>query len=161
MTDSAVQKSKTRYQIYLNEKQIEENPSETNEILSTMWRLMMLTTVERSERALDLIEDPSFPAIILASLRGGSKSIRQACLETAFQFSTIEVLQTRFIAIFASADLLPELTHAILNDNFDNDSISVSMQLVANLSRKPQFRKQFRSEFDQTVRPTLIEVLGE
>ena len=52
MTDSAVLKSKTRSQIYLNEKQIKENPSETNEILSTMWRLMMLTTVERSERAL-------------------------------------------------------------------------------------------------------------
>jgi len=57
--------------------------------------------------------------------------------------------------------MLPELTESILNDNPDNKTISMSMQLVANLSRIPQFRKQFRKDFDQTVRPTLIEVLGE
>ena len=98
---------------------------------------------------------------MISSLSGGNVEIRRACLSTTFHFSTFESLRSRLILNFNRSKMLPELTESILNDNRDNKTISVSMQLVANLSRIPQFRKQFRKDFDQTVRPTLIEVLGE
>ena len=146
--------------IHLDPKSIRSNSDEVNELIATVWRLLHLTTRNHADRADNVINDLSFPSIMLASLSGGSGPIRQACLETTFHLSTVEVLRTRIILNFNRCDMLPQLTQAILNNNSDPDSISVSMQLIANLSRIPQFRKQFRLDFDLTIRPMLIEVLG-
>jgi len=147
--------------INLDPKSIQSGREDENEMVCTIWRLMALTTADHADRADEIINDSSFPQIMIASLRGGNRDIRNACLSTTFHFSTVELLRTRMVLNLNRNSMLPELTQAILNDNSgpDSSSISLSMQLIANLSRIPQFRKQFRNDFEVTVCPTLIEVL--
>ena len=87
--------------IHLTTGSIASNSTEVNEIVSTIWRLILLTTRNQTDQADDIINDLSFPNIILASLNGGNESIRKSCLETTFQFSTNELLRTRIIGNFS------------------------------------------------------------
>ena len=103
--------------INLDAKSIESGREDENEMVCTLWRLMALTTADHADRADEIINDSAFPQIMIASLRGVNRDIRNACLSTTFYFSTVELLRTRMVLNLNRKSMLPELTHAILNDS--------------------------------------------
>lgn len=143
--------------ITLTPDSIPKNSDQQNNCISTLWRLFGVVVRQNYPKGEEVMDDSAFPDILLGSLQSGNAEIRTCCLQTIFFFSSIETLRSKLVVVFHRTDTLKSFTDAILND--DGNSISLSMQIITNLTRIGDCRRLFRDDFTNTIQPTLISVL--